>query len=109
MPDSDLGNAITGLENTGLIDENLTLRELRDRLGEPKWAPAAGMVVAWDRYVLVVARPGQPSDDPIPQVLGEEITLDTKVSEFLQKLKNADLSGQSGAIALQADSVIVIR
>ena len=103
-------NAVKRLENAGLLEESMTLRELRDQLGpsEP-YDPAGGYAVAWDKYVVVVARPGQLSDDPIEQVIGEDITLDTKVGIFLDKLKNADLSNQSGAFVLGTDSVNIIR
>ncbi|MEV7684218.1 hypothetical protein AB0O64_37665 [Streptomyces sp. NPDC088341] len=63
-PPSDARKALEFLRTSGLVDLSLPLESVVDRIGQLD--DVAGYVLAWERYVLVVANETADAADPEP-------------------------------------------
>ena len=100
-----LNNVVEALEQSGLtelLQDPAFMENLTSATGEtlvPPDCPECGMVVAWDRYVLVVARPTD-IGTPVEEMLSIETIRGKDLMDALRTLQEQGLGDAAGTLSI---------
>ena len=99
------------MEHQTILDMNMTLADLADRIGREVDA-VAGYVFAWDKYVydvgLVLARDPVVSRGAVRERSQRILDLNTKLSDLQQLVASSDLDRVAGYIYTEDKKTFIV-